>query len=149
MARCVGLVSDTHGLLRDEVVEGLAGVGCILHMGDVGHPDVLERLGEIAPVHAVRGNVDCGPWARGLPETKVVEVFGKAVYLIHIVGDLDLDPEAAGFAMVLHGHSHEPRDERVGGVRFVNPGSCGPRRFRQPVSYARLHPDFTVEFVRL
>lgn len=132
----LGLVSDTHGLVRPEALEALRGVDRILHMGDVGTPEVLERLGEVAPITAVRGNVDKGAWARALPETEVVEADGLFLYLLHDIDRLDLDPEAAGFAAVLHGHSHRPRDATIRGVRYLNPGSIGPLRFRLPVALA-------------
>jgi len=143
----IGLVSDTHGLLRPEVLAGLRNVGRILHMGDLGSPDVLERLRRIGPVEAVRGNVDHGAWAQMLPETALVEAFGARLYLIHDLADLDLDPAAAGIRMVLHGHTHRPGVEERDGVLFVNPGSAGPRRFDLPVSYAYLAPDLSVRFV--
>lgn len=145
----IALVSDTHGLLRPDVVSGLEGVTKILHMGDLGGPDVLEALARIAPLHAVRGNVDRGGWAQALPETDVVDAFGHRVYLIHDLARLDLDPAAAGVKMVLYGHTHEPEAEERDGVWYVNPGSIGPRRFRLPVSYAFLHEDLGVEFVKL
>jgi putative phosphoesterase len=143
----IGLVSDTHGLLRPEVALGLDGVERILHMGDVGRPGVLEEFRRIAPVLAVRGNVDRGAWADELPRTATTDLFGAQAWLLHDVAELDLDPVAAGFRFVLHGHSHVPRDEERQGVRFVNPGSCGPRRFRLPVSYALLGEDLAVRLV--
>jgi len=145
----IALVSDTHGILRPDVVAGLAGVARILHMGDLGSPDVLEALARLAPLHAVRGNVDRGGWAQALPETDVIDVFGRRIYLLHDLARLDLDPAAAGVSMVLHGHTHQPAAEERGGVWYVNPGSIGPRRFQLPVSYAYLHADFGVEFVTL
>jgi putative phosphoesterase len=145
--RRIGLVSDTHGLLRPEVAAGLAGVERILHMGDVGRPEVLDELGRIAPVLAVRGNVDHGGWAERLPRTAAADLFGAPAFLVHDVADLDLDPRAAGLRFVLHGHSHVPRDEERDGVRFVNPGACGPRRFSLPVSFALLGEDLAVRFV--
>jgi putative phosphoesterase len=148
MAR-VALVSDTHGLLRPEIPRALRGVSLILHMGDVGSPDVLDKLEAIAPVKAVRGNVDHGAWARALPETDVVEVFGANLFLLHNLAELDLDPKAAGVAMVLYGHTHVPKEEEKAGVRYVNPGSIGPRRFDLPISFAFLGEDLGVEFVRL
>jgi len=144
--RRIGIVSDTHGLLRPEVVEGLRGVEKILHLGDVGRPEILADLAQVAPVHAVRGNVDHGSWARALPHTLVVDLFGGDAYLIHDPGGIDLDPAAAGFSWVLFGHTHRPADERKNGARWVNPGSIGPRRFDLPVSYALLHEDGTLEF---
>jgi putative phosphoesterase len=143
----VALVSDTHGLLRPEVLRALRGVDRILHMGDVGAPEILAELGRIAPVEAVRGNVDHGPWARHLPATRLVAVGGASLYLLHNLADLDIDPAAAGIAMVLYGHTHVPRDERLDGIRYVNPGSIGPRRFNLPVSFAFLREDLSVEFV--
>lgn len=145
----IALVSDTHGLVRPEVVAGLAGVTRILHMGDLGGPEVLEALARIAPVHAVRGNVDRGAWAQALPETDVVDAFGHRLYLIHDLARLDLDPSVAGMRMVLHGHTHQPGAEERNGVWYVNPGSAGPRRFGLPVSYAFLQDDLGVEFVTL
>lgn len=143
----VALVSDTHGLLRPEALRALRGASRILHMGDVGSPEVLDGLRAIAPVKAVRGNVDHGAWAHELPETDVVEVFGKSLFLLHDLAELDLDPAAAGIAMVLYGHSHVPKAEEKGGVRYVNPGSIGPRRFELPISFAFLGEDLSVEFV--
>jgi putative phosphoesterase len=145
----IGLVSDTHGLLRPEVVAGLAGVQRIFHLGDLGDPGVLAGLQEIAPVHAVRGNVDRGAWARALPATDLVAVGGRSIYLIHDLADLEVDPAAAGIKMVLYGHTHRPRAEERDGIWYVNPGSVGPRRFKLPVSYAYLEPDLTVRFVKL
>lgn len=145
----VALVSDTHGLLRPEALRALRGVSLILHMGDVGSPDVLDGLRAVAPVRAVRGNVDHGSWARELPETDLVEAFGSNLFLIHNVAELDLDPKAAGIAMVLYGHTHVPKREEKGGVLFVNPGSIGPRRFDHPISLAFLGADLEVEFVTL
>jgi putative phosphoesterase len=145
----VALVSDTHGLLRPEVVRALEGVDRILHLGDVGGPEVLAGLRAITRVHAVRGNVDHGAWARELPATELLEVFGSNLFLLHNLAELDLDPLAAGIAMVLYGHSHVPKEEDRGGVRYVNPGSIGPRRFDLPISFAFLDEDLSVEFVRL
>jgi putative phosphoesterase len=135
----VGCVSDTHGLVRPEALAALAGVELIVHAGDVGSPEVLERLREVAPVVAIRGNNDSGAWAKRLPETDVVEVAGRSLFLIHDVNELDLDPSAAGIDVVVSGHSHRPRVETRGGVVFVNPGSIGPRRFTLPVALALLH----------
>jgi putative phosphoesterase len=134
----VGLISDTHGLLRPEALEALAGSRLIVHAGDVGDRRILETLAGIAPVTAVRGNTDVGE-TRRLPETEVVEVAqGVRLYLIHILDDLDLDPAVAGMAAVVYGHTHEPKVERHGGVWYVNPGSAGPRRFSLPVTVARM-----------
>lgn len=136
--RRVGLVSDTHGLVRPEALAALRGVELILHAGDVGDAAVIERLREIAPVVAVRGNNDRGPWAQGLRETELAEIADALVYVIHDLAELDLDPAAAGFHAVVSGHSHRPAVERRGGVLYVNPGSIGPRRFKLPVALALL-----------
>jgi putative phosphoesterase len=132
------VISDTHGLVRPEALAALAGVEHIVHAGDIGAPAVLQALARIAPVTAVRGNNDREAWAAGIPETEVVEIGGAALYVLHDVHDLDLDPRAAGFAAVIAGHSHQPRQEDRDGVLFFNPGSAGPRRFRLPVSVGRL-----------
>ena len=135
----VGVISDTHGLLRAGAAAALAGCERIIHAGDVGSPDVLARLAAMAPVTAVRGNVDVEAWARELPETAAVEIGGTWLFVIHDLGRLDLDPAAAGFAVVISGHSHRLEARRERGVLFLNPGSAGPRRFRLPVGLARLH----------
>ena len=132
------MISDTHGLLRPEAVEALRGSDRILHAGDIGSSEVLEALAKIAPVTAVRGNVDTAPWARSLPETEVVEAGGASIYILHDRGQLDLKPEAAGFRVVVYGHSHQPKMDEKNGVLYFNPGSAGPRRFRLPVSVGRL-----------
>jgi putative phosphoesterase len=134
----IGVISDTHGLLRLEALVALRGSERILHAGDVGDPGILEQLAEIAPVVAVRGNIDKGVWARRLPETEVVEVGGLSIFVLHDLGTLDLKPEAAGFAAVVYGHSHVPKQEMREGVLYFNPGSAGPRRFKLPVSVGRL-----------
>jgi uncharacterized protein len=134
----IGVISDTHGQLRPEAVEALRGSDRILHAGDVGDPDILDVLAKLAPVTAVRGNVDTGPWARALPETEVVEAGGVSIYMLHDIGRLDLKPESAGFRVVVYGHSHRPKIEEKSGVLYFNPGSAGPRRFRLPVSVGRL-----------
>jgi putative phosphoesterase len=134
----VGVISDTHGLLRPEAVAALTGVERIIHAGDIGERAVLDALGRLAPVSAVRGNNDRGGWTRHIPETEVVEVGGVALYVLHDLHELDLDPRAAGFAAVIAGHSHQPRQEERDGVLYFNPGSAGPRRFRLPVSLGRL-----------
>jgi putative phosphoesterase len=133
-----GIVSDTHGLLRPEAVQALRGSDRILHAGDVGAREILEALARIAPVTAIRGNVDTGPWARALPETEVVEAGGVSLFMLHNLGQLDLKPEAAGFRAVIYGHSHQPRIEEKNGVLYFNPGSAGPRRFHLPISVGRL-----------
>ena len=134
----VGVISDTHGLLRPEAVGALRGSDYIIHAGDVGDAEILKQLNAIAPLTAVRGNVDREPWARKLPETQVLEAGGISIYVLHSVADLDLKPEAAGFAAVVSGHSHMPKQEVRNGVLYFNPGSAGPRRFKLPVSVGRL-----------
>jgi len=134
----LGVISDTHGLVRPQAVEALRGSDLIVHAGDVGHPAVLEALRALAPVVAVRGNNDRGAWAEALAETEVVEVGGFSLYVLHDLAALDLDPEAAGFQAVIAGHSHQPKLERRAGVLYLNPGSAGPRRFRLPVALARV-----------
>ncbi|HYC44208.1 MAG TPA: metallophosphoesterase family protein [Burkholderiales bacterium] len=134
----VGVISDTHALVRDEALAALRGSDLIVHAGDIGGPDVLDALRAIAPVYAVRGNNDRDAWGRTLPHTEVVEVGGHLLYLVHDIADLDVDPAAAGFAAVIYGHSHKPVAERRDGVLFLNPGSAGPRRFRLPIAVARL-----------
>jgi|SRR5215468_7135641 len=134
----VGVISDTHGLLRPEAINALQGSAHILHAGDVGAPEILETLRTTAPVTAVRGNVDSQAWARGMPENQVVEIDGVSIYVLHILGELDLKPEAAGFAAVVYGHSHKPASEMKKGVLYFNPGSAGPRRFSLPVTVGRL-----------
>ena len=135
----VGVISDTHGLLRPEVPPLLAGVESILHLGDVGDARILKRLGEIAPVTAVRGNIDREGTCARLPETEVLIVEGAYLYLLHDVGTLHLDPSAAKFAAVLYGHSHKAEIRRHKGVLYFNPGSCGPRRFNLKVTLGYLH----------
>ncbi len=137
-ALLIGVISDTHGLLRPEAVAVLAGSDMILHAGDIGSPEVLQGLRAIAPVHAVRGNVDTGPWADRLPTSDAVAAGDSLIYLLHDLSGLDLDPRAAGIACVVSGHSHRPAIREKDGVLFVNPGSAGPRRFRLPVAVARL-----------
>lgn len=139
----IGLISDTHGLLRPAALAALAGSDAIIHAGDVGDPDVLMALSRLAPVTAVRGNVDRGRWAEALPDTAVLQAGAAAVWILHDLALLDLDPAAAGFAAVVFGHSHQPGVARRDGVLFVNPGSAGPRRFSLPVSAGRLRIDGT------
>jgi uncharacterized protein len=137
----IGIISDTHGLLRPEAVEALRASERIIHAGDVGDPEILDQLSAIAPVTAVRGNIDKGTWARKLPETAVVEVAGVSIYVLHNLEVLDLKPETAGFAAVIYGHSHVPKQEVRNGVLYFNPGSAGPRRFKLPVSVGRLRAE--------
>ncbi len=134
----VGVISDTHGLVRPEATAALSGVDVIVHAGDVGSPEVLVQLRELAPVFAVRGNNDRGEWAEHLPLTEVVEVGERCLYLLHDIADLDLDPVAAEMGAVISGHSHRPFAEERRGVLYLNPGSAGPRRFTLPVAVARI-----------
>jgi uncharacterized protein len=148
----VGLISDTHGLLRPEAIHALTGSELILHAGDVGKPEILEALRKLAPVTAIRGNVDTEPWAAQLPETTEAQAGSVKFYLLHNVNDLDLEPGAAGFHIVLSGHSHQPGKTERRGVWYINPGSAGPRRFSLPVSVARLDlskKPWALEFVDL
>ena len=134
----IGILSDTHGLLRPALETALTGCDYILHAGDVGSAQVLERLAEIAPVTAVRGNMDYGSWCHALPAREMVEIAGQCLYLLHDLYHLDLDPAAAGIHMVVSGHTHQPEIVTRDGVVFLNPGSCGPRRFTYPVTFARV-----------
>jgi putative phosphoesterase len=134
----IGVVSDTHSLLRPEVIPALSGVDQILHLGDVGDPAILESLANIAPVHAVRGNIDRRGSCSSLTETDVLLFEGHYIYLLHDIGTLHLDPAAAKFSAVLYGHSHKPHIEHRKGVLYFNPGSCGPRRFELPVTIGLL-----------
>jgi uncharacterized protein len=134
----IGVISDTHGLLRPEALVALRGSDHIIHAGDIGDPDILTALASIAPVTAIRGNVDHDPWTRKIPATDVLEIQGVSIYILHNLAELDLKPEAAGFAAVIYGHSHEPKQEVKNGVLYFNPGSAGPRRFKLPVTVGRL-----------
>jgi len=134
----IGVISDTHGLLRPEAVVALRGADRIIHAGDIGNPAILERLSEIAPVTAVRGNVDQEAWAQSIPETNVLEVDGVSIYVLHILQKLDLKPRAAGIDAVIYGHSHIPKQDIKDGVLYFNPGSAGPRRFQRPVTIGKL-----------
>jgi putative phosphoesterase len=134
----LGLISDTHGLLRPEALQALEGSDAIIHGGDIGDPAILDALEKIAPVTAVRGNNDREPWAKMIRDTEVLEIGDAIIYVIHDVNDLDVDPAAAGFGAVVSGHSHRPGFHMKDGVLFVNPGSAGPRRFSLPISVARL-----------
>jgi len=135
-AKTIGVISDTHGLLRAEATAALRGCDAIVHAGDIGKPEVLEQLAALAPLTAIRGNVDT--WATDLPETAVLTLAGKRFYVIHNVKELELDARAAGFAAVISGHSHVPKSETRGGVLYLNPGSAGPRRFKLPVAIAKI-----------
>jgi uncharacterized protein len=148
----VGLISDTHGLLRPEAMRALAGSDVIIHAGDVGSPEILDALRAVAPVVAVRGNVDTRAWAAALPATAAAEAGHTLIYVVHDLNDLDLDPAAAGFGVVVSGHSHKPARSERAGVLFVNPGSAGRRRFKLPVTVARLDLErrpWKVEFIAL
>ena len=150
--RFIGVISDTHGILRPQAVEALRGCEALIHAGDVGRVQVLETLRGLAPVFAVRGNTDTDEWAETLPETEVVEVLGRRIYLLHDVERLDLDPGAAGFGAVIFGHSHRPEIRRRDGVLYLNPGSAGPRRFDLPISVARVRleeEDLQAEILHL
>jgi len=134
----IGLISDTHGLLREEALRALRGSDLIIHAGDVGRPEILDTLRDLAPVVAVRGNVDEAEWAAQLPLTRVAVADGATLYVLHDLQQLDLDPVAAGFQIVVSGHTHQPHQTKRSGVLFVNPGSAGPRRFHLPITLALL-----------
>ena len=134
----VGVISDTHGLVRPGAIAALAGAAAIVHAGDVGAPAVLDALAAVAPLIAVRGNNDAGPWAEALGTTATIVIAGARIHVVHDLADLDVDPRAAGFAAVVSGHSHRPSIADRDGVLYVNPGSAGPRRFRLPIAVARL-----------
>jgi putative phosphoesterase len=134
--KVVGIISDTHGLLRPEAKQALTGVDTLVHAGDIGKPEVLEALREIAPLTVIRGNVD--RWAVNLADTEVLEVEGRCLYILHNLLELELDPRAAGYHAVISGHSHKPRVSEKDGVLYINPGSAGPRRFTLPVAVAKL-----------
>jgi len=135
----IGVISDTHGLVRPEALAALKGVELIIHGGDIGKIEVLQSLSAIAPVYAIRGNNDRDPWAEKLPDILNLQINGAKIHVIHNVHDLERDPNAAGFRAVISGHSHKPSIVTRDGVLFVNPGSAGPRRFKLPVSVARLN----------
>ena len=150
--KILGLISDTHGLLREQAVRALRGSDLILHAGDVGAPEILDTLKTIAPVVAVRGNVDTDKWGQTLPFTEVIQVGSVMIYVLHILQDLDVNPAAAGFRIVVSGHSHKPGQREKDGVLYINPGSAGPRRFYLPVTVARLNLEvrpWRVEFIDL
>jgi putative phosphoesterase len=150
--KILGLISDTHGLLREEAVRALRGSDLILHAGDVGAPEILDTLKTIAPVVAVRGNVDTDKWGQTLPMTEIIQVDSVMIYMLHIVQDLDVNPAAAGVHIVVSGHSHKPGRTEKDGVLYINPGSAGPRRFYLPVTVARLDLEvrpWKVEFIDL
>jgi putative phosphoesterase len=134
----IGIISDTHGLLRPEACARLAGVEHIIHAGDIGRPEVIAGLREIAPTTAIRGNIDAGRWAKGYPHSARLKLGGRTIHVLHNVKELDFDPAAAGIDVVVSGHSHRPKIETVGGVLYLNPGSAGPRRFTLPIALATL-----------
>jgi uncharacterized protein len=137
----IGIISDTHGLLRPEAERQLAGVAHIIHAGDIGRPEVIARLQQIAPVSAIRGNVDIGDWAECYADTEIVRIGGRSIHVLHDIHDLKIDPISRGIDVVISGHSHQPRIETVGGVLYLNPGSAGPRRFNLPITLAILELD--------
>lgn len=136
--RMIGVIADTHGLVRPEALAALEGVDLILHAGDVGAPEVLDELFAIAPLVVVRGNNDTAAWANALRLTEVVHLDGASIFLVHDTASVSFDPRASGYAAVVHGHSHSPRCEVQAGVLWFNPGSAGPRRFKLPVAVGRL-----------
>jgi putative phosphoesterase len=140
-ARSIGLISDTHGLLREEALRALRGCELIIHAGDVGDAAILESLRKLAPVVAVRGNVDTAPWANALPLTAVAEAGSVSIYVLHDLQQLDVNPRAAGFQIVISGHSHKPVQQWRDEALYINPGSAGPRRFNLPITIARLNLD--------
>jgi putative phosphoesterase len=133
----IGIISDTHGLLRPEAERGLRGVNHIIHAGDIGRAEILDALRRIAPVTAIRGNVDSGEWAREYPDTKLVRLAGKSIYVLHDLKTLKADP-GAGIDVIVSGHSHVPKIDTIGGVLYLNPGSAGRRRFKLPITLATL-----------
>jgi uncharacterized protein len=148
----IGVISDTHGLLRPEAIAALQGSDYIVHAGDVGEPEVLDKLAAIAPLTAVRGNVDHGGWVRKIPATNVLEIGEISIYVLHSIQELDLKPEAAKFGAVIYGHSHVPKQEWKNGVLYFNPGSAGPSRFKLPITVGRLtieHSKIKAEILRL
>ena len=151
-ATIIGLISDTHGLMRTKALTALKGSDLIIHAGDVGKPGIIEQLRTVAPVVAVRGNIDQGAWASQLPMTAVVEAHSVLIYVLHDIQQLDLAPAAAEFNIVVSGHSHKPSRTERSGVVYLNPGSAGPRRFQLPITVARLdlrRSPWSVEFIDL
>jgi putative phosphoesterase len=134
----VGIISDTHGLLRPAALRALAGADHIIHGGDIGRADILDELRRIAPVTAIRGNVDTGDWAKHYAETETIRIEGHLFYVLHDRKALSIDPAASGIDVVISGHSHRVRIETIGGVLYLNPGSAGPRRFKLPITLATL-----------
>ena len=134
----IGIISDTHGLLRPEAIKQLAGADHIIHAGDIGTPEVIEGLRKIGPTTAIRGNIDAGEWAKDYPDTELVVLGGRALYVLHNLKEIKLDPAESGFDVVISGHSHRPKIETKNGILYVNPGSAGPRRFKLPIAVATL-----------
>jgi uncharacterized protein len=148
----IGLISDTHGLLRPQALEALHGSELILHAGDVGNPEILDELRKIASVIAVRGNVDTADWCSVLKEAEIIETTAAKIYMLHNLNDLDLNPTAANFQIVISGHTHKPTKYEKDGVLYINPGSAGPLRFNLPISLARLDVSvspWNVQFIQL
>jgi putative phosphoesterase len=148
----IGLISDTHGLLRPKALQALRGSDLIIHAGDVGDSKILDALSKIAPLVVIRGNIDTSEWAKSLPETAVAQAGSVSIYVLHDVKTLDLDPKAGGFHIVVSGHSHKPERSERNGVIYINPGSAGPRRFHLPITVARLDlgiAPWSVEFIDL
>jgi putative phosphoesterase len=134
----IGIISDTHGLLRPEAIKHLAGTDHIIHAGDIGAPEVIEELRRIAPTTAIRGNIDTGDLAKDYPDAELVELAGRAFYVLHNLKEIKLDPAASGINVIICGHSHRPKIETKNGVLYINPGSAGPRRFKLPIAVATL-----------
>lgn len=152
MIRRIGVISDTHGLLRPQAVTALRGSSIIIHAGDVGHADILGALRKIAPVVAVRGNIDRNPSTSELPAAELIQLDGWSIFVLHDLNDLDLDPFTAGFQVVISGHTHKPKTAKKDGVLYFNPGSAGPRRFNLPISVGRLvisDKDVQAEIIEL
>jgi putative phosphoesterase len=145
----IGVIADTHGLLRPEAIEALTGSDLILHAGDIGKPEILEELSTIAPVVAVWGNNDTGAWTQNIPELETIAVENVSIHLLHIAKELSFDPKKANVQVVVSGHSHKPSIEERGGVLFLNPGSAGPRRFKLPISVACLYVADTTVHARI
>ena len=146
----IGVISDTHGLVRTEALTALKGVDALIHAGDVGKPEVLDELRQIAPVTVIRGNVD--HWATRLADTEALSLHGRQIFILHNLAELSLDPKAAGYDVVIYGHSHQPRIATDDGVLYLNPGSAGPRRFSLPVTVAKLElsdTDLKAEIIEL
>ena len=137
----VGIISDTHSLLREQAIDALSDSDFIIHAGDIGAPEVIDKLKDIAPVTAIRGNIDKASWAIQFSDDEVLRIGDSYIYVIHNIHDLDLDPIAAGFQVVVSGHSHKPQIERINDILYINPGSAGPRRFSLPVTVAKLEID--------